>query len=415
MTNTTLLLHANILYAEIPFKNIPLVVKNSYIPVLKIILKNPEIKVVLNFSGFTLEVLNEEHQDIYEGNSEVISLLKEGLKNNQIELTGTSWAHAVLPIMPLPLIKKDIELFNSTCKRILDYKPKGFFPPELGIAPIMPPILKEFGYDYCFFDSEFIKYTEKGYLNNYNDFEPKTPLSFTKETAKAKYGSIQTQLRHLSIMDKQLKNNRDFKPVTWLGAENSSITGLSCHSAWITYSLVCLSRISIMNEKKLFKTITQYAKNYTGLFMPYSSDIEFYGYGGNTVKDPVPVSRLESLIDFLLYNENTKLILPSEYLKQNMDEHKSLYLKSGSWSSDNNFELWEKESDNEILNKVCEEAYFLFRKKYKMNKTFKKKDLNILKALLLSYNSDGRGWTPLPEHRLFCFNKALLVQSILED
>ena len=102
-------------------------------------------------------------------------------------------------------------------------------------------------------------------------------------------------------------------------------------------------------------------------------------------------------------------------LKQNKDEHKSLYLKSGSWSSDNNFDLWEKESDNEILNKACEEAYFLFRKKYKMNKTFKNKDLDILKALLLSYNSDGRGWTPLPEHRLFCFNKALYVQSILED
>ncbi len=161
MVNTTLLLHANILYAEIPFKNIPKVVENSYIPVINVFLKKPEIKVVLNFSGFTLEVLNGEHKDIYEGSPEVISLLKEGIKNNQIELTGTSWAHAVLPIIPISLIKKDIELHNQTCERILKYKPKGFFPPELGIAPILPPILKELGYEYSFFDNEFIQYTEK--------------------------------------------------------------------------------------------------------------------------------------------------------------------------------------------------------------------------------------------------------------
>ncbi len=216
-------------------------------------------------------------------------------------------------------------------------------------------------------------------------------------------------------MENLLKNDRDFNPVTWLGAKDSSITGISCKSVWITYSLICLSRISIMNEKKLIKTISKYAKNYTGLFMPYSSDIEFYGYGGNTIKDPVPVSRFESLIDYLLDCNDINLILPSEYLEQNKEGYKELYLKSGSWSSDNNFDLWQKEADNEILNKVCEEAYNMFRRVYKLNRKFKKKELELLKALLLSYNSDGRGWTPIPEHRLFCFNKALYVQSMLKE
>lgn len=414
MINTTLLLHANILYAEIPFKNIPMVVENSYIPVLKVLLKDPGIKAALNFSGFTLEVLNGEHKDIYEGSPDVISLLKIGIENNQIELTGTSWAHAVLPTMPFGLIKKDIEIFTSTCKRILNYKPKGFFPPELGISPLLPHILKESGYEYCFFDNEFVQYTEKGHLNDYNDFEPKTPISFTKETAIAKYGGIRKQLRHLGIMDKLLKNDTDFNPVTWLGANNSSITGIRCKSAWITYALICLSRISIMNENKFLKAISLHAKNYSGLFMPYSSDIEFYGYGGNTIKDAVPVARLEKIIDFLLENKDILLILPCEYLKQNPENEKKLYLKSGSWSSDNNFDLWEKETDNKILNKICNEAYELFCNKYKLSDKFKKNDLELLKALLLSYNSDGRGWTPIPEHRLFCFNKALYVHSKLK-
>jgi hypothetical protein len=36
------------------------------------------------------------------------------------------------------------------------------------------------------------------------------------------------------------------------------------------------------------------------------------------------------------------------------------------------------------------------------------------KALLLAMNSDGRGWTPIPEHRLFCFNEALSAYKLLE-
>ena len=77
------------------------------------------------------------------------------------------------------------------------------------------------------------------------------------------------------------------------------------------------------------------------------------------------------------------------------------------------FALWEKEADNAVLNKAALEAFEAYKSEYKIYKNGLpgRKELELLKMLLLSYNSDGRGWTPLPEHRLFCFNNAQSVKS----
>jgi predicted glycosyl hydrolase (DUF1957 family) len=154
-------------------------------------------------------------------------------------------------------------------------------------------------------------------------------------------------------------------------------------------------------------------KNISGLFLPYSSDVEFYGYGGNTIEEPVPVSRLEKLLTYLTNHPKIEMVLASEYLEQNQIIDKEVYLKSGSWSSDQDFSLWQNEPDNHILNKLSNEAYELFLKQFHSLNDKDKKDY--LKKILLAFNSDGRGWTPIPEHRLFCFNKALEVIDSLGD
>ncbi|MCG3223878.1 MAG: hydrolase, partial [Candidatus Heimdallarchaeota archaeon] len=70
---STIILHANLQYAEIPVDEIPNVVEQSYIPVLSLLLEIPNIAVVLNFTGVTLEILHNEYP-------EVIELLKKGIK-----------------------------------------------------------------------------------------------------------------------------------------------------------------------------------------------------------------------------------------------------------------------------------------------------------------------------------------------
>jgi hypothetical protein len=214
-------------------------------------------------------------------------------------------------------------------------------------------------------------------------------------------------------MEKQIHRTTEFDPVRWLGTEGESITALRCNSLWLSYSLICLSRMAFLNEKRLLRMIDAVSrKPVNGLFTPYCSDVEFFGYGGNTIKEPVPVERLACFLRAISDHPSLNMTLPGEFLDSREGPEKSYYLKSGSWSTDRNFDMWEYEPDNALLNRLCGEAFERFnahRRKLKSDE-----ELRLLKSLLLSYNSDGRGWTPLPEHRLFCFDKAREVISRLE-
>jgi len=411
MIDTTVVLHANLLYAEIALSDIPRLVDDSYLPVLETILENPDVRVVLNFSGFSLELLAGEHPEIYKGKSLAVSFLKEAIEKRQVELTGTSWSHAILPLMPTVLIEQDLHLFREAARRILDYSPRGFFPPEMGISPLLPRILVDAGYEWCFFDRDFIEMTEMGHLNAHNDFEP-TPPSFSKRTAQVKFKSLVHQYLHLRRMERKIRRTSNFDPIRWQGAESKSITGLACDSLWLSYALICLSRVAILNEKRLLRMIDAVSKKpIRGLFTPYCSDIEFFGYGGNTIKKVVPVERLTLFLRGISENPALNMTLPSEFLEDRKapDLERSYYLKSGSWSTDKNFDMWEYEPDNALLNRLCGEAHELFKSGRRTLKS--EEELRLLKSLLLSFNSDGRGWTPLPEHRLFCFDRAREVIS----
>ena len=416
MLYTTMLLHANILYAEFPFSSVPSMVGKSYVPVFKAILGNERIKVILNLSGFTLEVLNGEHPDIYPGSGECISLLKDLASSGRVEFTGTSWAHAVLPSMPLFLVEEDINLHKWTVERILRTETKGFFPPELGISPLLPGLLRKHGYSYCIVDKEFIGYTKAGNLNSSNDFEP-VPESFMKRTAVVQRSGLVDQLKYLKTLNRKLVHETDFTHVEWLGAKfreegSNSITAVPCDTVWVTYALGCFSEFAVMNTKALFKKIGKASKRYSGLFIPYSSDIEFYGHGGNTVKQPIPVERLQRFMEKLTERDDVTPVLPSEYLESSGIKKEAMYLKSGSWSSDKNFDLWDREEDNRQLNGLCAATAEIFREKHGVG-GYDHRAMEILKNILLGYNSDGRGWTPHPEHRMFCFNRVLAARRFL--
>ena len=91
---STIVLHANLQYAEIPIDEIPAVIERSYLPVLRTLLEIPKAQVVLNFTGVTLEILENE-------NKEVLNLLKEGIEKGQFELTGCGYSHPIFPLLPL--------------------------------------------------------------------------------------------------------------------------------------------------------------------------------------------------------------------------------------------------------------------------------------------------------------------------
>jgi hypothetical protein len=411
MVDTTLLLHANLLYAEFPFSEIPNVVDKSYLPVLEMLEKNPAYKLVLDFTGFTLDVLEGGFPE-YGRYPEVVDLIKTLVKRKQVEITGTSWTHAILPLMTVEEMRRDLKRYLDTAERVLGIRPVGFFPPELSTDPLMPLLLTENGYRWSFVDNGLLRYTTGGWLNVANDFKP-APRSLFKQISAATHKGPIRQLLLLRKLKKSIASLTDLSPIVWNGAGAVSIVAFRSFQEWNTYTLSCLGRMAIMKEKRLYAMLDKTVAHLTGFFLPFSTDFEFYGYRGNVLDQPIPVSRLQGLLEYIHQNPHMTFTLPSEYLKKtNVEGLQNLYLRSGSWSSDNDFALWDADPDNKRLNDFVGEVRELY---YRVGPGLGKKDREMAeKYLLLSQGSDGRGWTPIPEHRLFCYNAALSALRILE-
>ncbi len=409
-----ILLHGNLLYAEVPLERIPILVQRSYLPVLRTIRSLEAARVALNFSGYTLELLNGEHPALYEGSPEAVALLRELVAAGRVEITGTSWAHAILPILPPELAAEDISLFRKTAARVLDVAPDAFFPPEMATAPFLPGVLTAAGYRCSFIDADLVAMSRRGDLNDYNEYERVAP-SLGRLTARAKYRGPISQLGHLLRVERHLVRHSVKEPFEWLGTGGATLAAIPCDAAWLAYSLICLSRVAMLSERRFLRVALRAAlASGAGLLLPYFGDIEFFGYGGNTIKEPIPVERLELLLRVLAAGPATELVLPGRYARDSAGEAApgpALYVKSGSWSSQRDFALWQVEPDNAVLNNLCTRAWELFREKE--GRLDPERRAAILKTLLLAWNSDGRGWTPIAEHRLFCFDRALEAQRLL--
>ena len=165
-----------------------------------------------------------------------------------------------------------------------------------------------------------------------------------------------------------------------------------------------------MNERGLARRIARSLKRSRGLLFPYSSDVEFFGLGGNTIDKPIPVSRIDAFYR-LLEAAGVETVLPGACPEEFAGQLTPVYCRAGSWSTDKDFSLWRTDPDNRVLDDLSCSAYRKFREKEGGLGADRREAL--LRDLLLSFNSDGRGWTPVPEHRLFCFNRARRVLSEL--
>ncbi|MCP4763548.1 MAG: hypothetical protein GY870_17375, partial [archaeon] len=120
------------------------IVNESYRPILNALRDNPHVKITLNINGTLTEQLYDyKFNDVIEG---IATLASRG----QIDFTGSGKFHPLLPLIPDPEIKRQIQLNNETNRHFFGevYKPRGFFPPEMAISEeIMNPV-KEMGFDW---------------------------------------------------------------------------------------------------------------------------------------------------------------------------------------------------------------------------------------------------------------------------
>ena len=124
--------------------------KESYKPLINLLLENPNFKLTLNINGSLVELLQfYQEESILEG-------IRTLVKRNQIELVGSSCYHAILPLIPKEEIIRQINLNEEIQYKILGqeiFKPKGFWLPEMAYEYGVIEPLVEKGYKWTVISS----------------------------------------------------------------------------------------------------------------------------------------------------------------------------------------------------------------------------------------------------------------------
>ncbi len=406
MLNISLILHANLQYAEIPPTEIPKVIKESYLPTLKGLLKIPKSRIAFNFTGVTLEILEKEYP-------EIIDLIKRGVENGQFELLGFAYSQPILPLIQEVDINLHIKRHLGLLDRLLGVtKPKGFFLPEAAWSPNLAPILKKFGFSWTMIDYDHLVLSQTAAGESVS-IERK-PIGFTERGMHFFTASILKQIISLPALALKFRhdvNNPDFEPIIIKGAD-TEIQAVLMKQVWTPLyfgaSLAAPKAFRwLFSPNRFRKRLKKMAKSkkVKGLVIPFGSDFELIGFKGN-IPASIPVETFLDFVNWATNEESVKLLTPTDYLKKNPPK-KKVYLRTGSWAPDRSLKVWDQDPDDKKLNRLCDEA-----RSYLIRAGDSKKAQEGWHHLLLAENSDGRGWNPVPERRLFCYKHALKAIEI---
>ncbi|MFX0102213.1 MAG: hypothetical protein ACFFCS_21790 [Candidatus Hodarchaeota archaeon] len=120
------------------------IVHECYLPLVDSLRNHPDAKISLNINGTLTEQLNDY------GYTNVIDGFATLASRGQVEFTGSGKFHPLLPLIPEPEVKRQIELNLETNKKFFGdvFKPRGFFPPEMAISEEILKPIKETGHEW---------------------------------------------------------------------------------------------------------------------------------------------------------------------------------------------------------------------------------------------------------------------------
>ena len=122
--------------------------EKSYKRILRALEENKNIKFTFNVAGCLIKRWEEM------GEYELIERLFSLVKRGKLELTGTAMYHPILPLIPEEEIIRQVKENEEILKKYLgcDYKPRGFFLPEMAYSPSVAKIIIELGYEWIIVD-----------------------------------------------------------------------------------------------------------------------------------------------------------------------------------------------------------------------------------------------------------------------
>ncbi|MEM3513625.1 MAG: polysaccharide deacetylase family protein, partial [Thermoplasmata archaeon] len=117
------------------------IANECYLPVLKLLSENPEIRITINISGVLLE--HFERLEMHE----IFELIDKIKANRNVEFTGSAAYHPILPMLPEEEAMRQIALNEWILEKIGGIKkPDGFFLPEMCFSQAVAEILEKMGY-----------------------------------------------------------------------------------------------------------------------------------------------------------------------------------------------------------------------------------------------------------------------------
>ena len=189
--------------------------EKSYLRLVRALEEHPEIKFTININGSLII----RWEDL--GYQDLIKRIGKLIERNQIDLTGTACYHPVLPLIPLEEVRSQIIENEEILKKHFgsDFKPRGFYFPEMAYSPEVAKLVKEMGYEWTILDE--IAYSGK------------LGVADCGEIYEDKNSGLKIVLRSREISNKyvpeaidEILNNPDFKNKDIVTGTDGELYGL---------------------------------------------------------------------------------------------------------------------------------------------------------------------------------------------
>lgn len=172
------------------------VVNECYRPLFRGLLNIKNLKINLNINAGLTELL------IKKGYKDIVETIYQLAKQKKLEFTESAKYHALLPFLTKREIIRQIKENNKTNKRYFKetYKPRCFFPPEMGYSPKVGKVISSLGFSSILLD-------EIAFNGGKTD-SPKDKLFYLKNTKMA----VIFRERSVSncIMSALVRNKKEF-------------------------------------------------------------------------------------------------------------------------------------------------------------------------------------------------------------
>ena len=131
--------HANLSYSYIPEDLYPQILSQCYWPLLRII-DEKKVPLGLEFSGYTLEVINRL-------DPKFVEQLRELWDAGLCEVIGSGYVQSIMPLIPSAVNRQNLRLGNTVYQELLGKCPKVAYVNELVYSAGLPRLYHEAGYE----------------------------------------------------------------------------------------------------------------------------------------------------------------------------------------------------------------------------------------------------------------------------